>query len=104
MRKFKQNVWRISLSMMWMVIVFLISCKPSTETKTTESTPAEPKDTVKSQADTVKVDTLKKDTTAQVVVPKKKKKKVINKPVIEQPGPVCKYGVIRKVEPIVEKD
>jgi hypothetical protein len=99
MRKFKQNVWRISLSMMWMVIVFLISCKPSTDSKASETTPQEPKDTLKAQTDTVKADTIKKDTTAQVVVPKKKKKKIINKPVIEQPGPVCKYGVIRKVTP-----
>ncbi len=104
MRKIKQNVWRISLSMMWMVIVFLISCKPNSEPKTSETVPQEPKDTLKTQADTAKTDTIKKDTTAQVVVPKKKKKKVINKPVIEQPGPVCKYGVIRKVEPIIEKN
>lgn len=95
MKKLKQNFWRLSLSMMWLVIVFLISCKPGSDSKPSETTPQEPKDSLKTQADTVKADTLKKDTTAQVVVPKKKKKKIINKPPIEQTHPVCKYGVMR---------
>lgn len=102
MKKLKQNFWQLSLSVIWLMIVFLISCKPSSDSKPSE-TLQEPKDTLKIPTDTVKADTLKKDTTAQVVVPKKKKKKIINKPVVEQPSPVCKYGVRRDPNKIVEE-
>lgn len=102
MKKLKQNFWQVSLSLIWLMIVFLISCKPSSDSKPSETTPQEPKDSLKTQAEPVKADTLKKDTTAQVVVPKKKKKKIINKPPVDQPNPVCKYGVRRDPNKIIE--
>lgn len=96
MKKLKQNVWRLSLSMMWLVIVLLISCKSNKEVKPLESALPDSKDSLKTQVEPVKTDTLKKDTTAKVVVPKKKKKIIINTPKPTDPGPVCKYGVMIK--------
>lgn len=101
MRTVKQKVWRVSLRMMWMVIVFLIACKPNQDKKSVESTEnTEKKDTVEETSPVV-VDTIKKDTIAQVkVVPKKKplprKDTIVIKPRPTDPGPVCKYGVMRK--------
>ena len=95
MKTAKQKIWRISLRMMWMVIVFLIACKPNQDKKNVESTDTiEKKDTVKETTQVIK-DTIKKDTVAQVkVIPKKKP--IYKKPKPVDPGPVCKYGVIRK--------
>ena len=103
MKKIKRNFWQLSLRMMWLVIVFLISCKSNQDSKANEdSKQPENHDSVAQKTTGMQPlsDTLNKDTAKTVAIPVKKKQetkpKVINEPNLADPGPVCKYGVIRK--------
>lgn len=107
MKTIKQKVWRVSLKMMWLAIVFLIACKSNQDKKTDDNIDVTPKkDSIKeiTKTDTIVGDTQKKDTVAQIkMTPKKKplpKKDTMRiKPRPTDPGPVCKYGVIRYEKP-----
>ena len=103
MKKIKQNFWRLSLKITWLIIVFLISCKSNKDSKTNDdSTLSQNKDSIAKKTTEMQPlsNTLNKDTVKTVAIPVKKKQKpkptVINEPKLTDPGPVCKYGVIRK--------
>jgi len=106
MKRIKQKAWRLSLKLMWLAIVFLVSCRSNQEQKNTAAPePQGAKDSTKTaQTEAVK-DTIKQiEEPNPIAKPIKKKpiakKDTLNKPIRQDPGPVCKYGVIRKVTPV----
>lgn len=108
MKRIKQKAWRLSLKLMWLAIVFLVSCRSNQEQKeTTSDTPTKKQDSVTVGTNETQPlrDSVKDTEEAKPVAKPIKKKPIakkdtINKPIRQDPGPVCKYGVIRKVTPV----